>query len=224
MSRLRDHRQKRLTNKLEQFELWDIEQSQKQKQYELAREQRYKNIMERLKSQEFCVNLMKKRHESDLETTRELEMYTSDHLYVDSLDDPKTNYKGPISQYKSFQAEMDGKLKHLQTDLETLNPRHRIEQAILPRLERTRELYSVEPDIFTPKGKKILKKPNLNQKFSVNDNQPGSVKFYYPSGSSDNYKIKPILHGYQDESVNSMSKLKISNNSNAKSVNFNESE
>jgi hypothetical protein len=26
--------------------------------------------MERLKSQEFCVNTMKKRHESDLETTR----------------------------------------------------------------------------------------------------------------------------------------------------------
>ena len=53
-----------------QFELWDIEQEQKQKQYELAREQRYKNIMDRLKNQEFCVNLMRKRHESDLETTR----------------------------------------------------------------------------------------------------------------------------------------------------------
>lgn len=47
-----------------------MEQEQKQKQYELAREQRYKNIMERLKSQDFCVNLMKQRHESDLETTR----------------------------------------------------------------------------------------------------------------------------------------------------------
>ena len=47
-----------------------MEQEQKQRQYEMAREQRYKTIMERLKSQEFCVNQMRKRHESDLETTR----------------------------------------------------------------------------------------------------------------------------------------------------------
>ncbi len=53
-----------------QFELWDIEQEQKQRQYELAREQRYKNIIERIKTQDFCVNVMKKRHESDLEATK----------------------------------------------------------------------------------------------------------------------------------------------------------
>ena len=47
-----------------------MEQEQKQRQYEIAREQRYKNIMERLKSQEICVNMMKKRHESDIETSR----------------------------------------------------------------------------------------------------------------------------------------------------------
>jgi hypothetical protein len=47
-----------------------MEQEKKQKQYDLAREQRYKTIVERLKSQEFCVNLMKKRHESDIETSR----------------------------------------------------------------------------------------------------------------------------------------------------------
>ena len=56
----------------QQFELWDMEQEQKHKQYEIARDQRYRNIMERLKSQEFCVDVMKKRHESDLETTRVL--------------------------------------------------------------------------------------------------------------------------------------------------------
>lgn len=47
-----------------------MEQEQKQKQYELAREQRYKNIMDRLKNQDYCVKLMKERHENDLETTR----------------------------------------------------------------------------------------------------------------------------------------------------------
>ena len=59
--------------------------------------------MERLKSQDFCVNLMKKRHESDLETTRDLETYANDHLYVDAMDDPKNEIKGPVSQYRKFQ-------------------------------------------------------------------------------------------------------------------------
>lgn len=161
MSRLRDHRQKRLINKLEQFELWDIEQEQKQRQYELAREQRYKNIMERIKTQDFCVNVMKKRHESDLESTKDLECYANDHLYVDAMDNTDTQYKGPVSQYRQFLAEMDEKMKCLQQDIDDLNPRHRIEQAIKPRIERTREKYSVEPDVYTRKGKRVLKKPNL---------------------------------------------------------------
>jgi hypothetical protein len=56
--------------KSKQFELWDADQELKQKQHDLDREQRYRNIIERLKSQDFCVQTMKKRHESDLETTR----------------------------------------------------------------------------------------------------------------------------------------------------------
>ena len=47
-----------------------MEQEQKQKQYEIAREQRYKNIMDRLSTQDFCVSVMKKRHEQELEATR----------------------------------------------------------------------------------------------------------------------------------------------------------
>ena len=70
MSKVREQRQKRLVNRLEQFELWDLDQEQKQRQYEKAREQRYQNIMERLKSQDFCLNTMRKRHETDMETTR----------------------------------------------------------------------------------------------------------------------------------------------------------
>lgn len=160
MSRLREHRQRRLINKLEQFELWDMEQEQKQKQYEIAREQRYKNIMDRLQTQDFVVNVMKQRHNSELEATRELESH-SEHLFVDALDDPKNQIEGPISQYRKFQAEMDEKMRALQEDIDLLNPRHRIEQAIKPRIERTREKYSVEPEIFTRTGKRVLKRPQL---------------------------------------------------------------
>jgi len=162
MSRLREHRQRRLMNKLEQFELWDMEQEQKQKQYEIAREQRYKNIMDRLSTQDFCVSVMKKRHEQELESTRELEAYTNEHLFVDALDDAKNQIEGPISQYRKFQAEMDEKMKLLQEDIDSLNPRSRIEQAIKPRIERTREKYSVEPDVFTRSGKRVLKRPVLH--------------------------------------------------------------
>lgn len=162
MSRLREHRQRRLMNKLEQFELWDMEQEQKQKQYEIAREQRYKNIMDRLSTQDFCVSVMKKRHEQELESTRDLEAYTNDHLFVDALDDAKNQIEGPISQYRKFQAEMDEKMKILQEDIDSLNPRSRIEQAIKPRIERTREKYSVEPDVFTRSGKRVLKRPVLH--------------------------------------------------------------
>jgi hypothetical protein len=59
---------------------------------------------------------------------------------------------------------MDEKMKLLQQDIDELNPRHRIEQAIKPRIERTREKYSVEPDVYTRKGKRVLKKPNLGRK------------------------------------------------------------
>lgn len=175
MSRLREHRQKRLHNKLEQFELWDIEQSQKQKQFEKAREQRYNNIMERLKSQEFCVNTMKKRHESDLEATKDLETYNNDHLFVDALDDAEANIQGPITSYRKFEAEMDEKVKTLQNDLDTLNPRSQIDKAIMPRLERTRENLSLEPQIYTRSGKKILRRPNLDSP-CITDLKQGSDK------------------------------------------------
>ncbi|RNA39436.1 hypothetical protein BpHYR1_039328 [Brachionus plicatilis] len=226
MSRMRENRQKRLINKLEQFELWDMEQEQKQKQYELAREQRYKNIMERLKSQEFCVSQMKKRHESDLEASRDLETYTNEHFYVDALDDAKKDVKGPVTQYRKFQSEMDNKLKTLEHDIQTLNPRNRIELAILPRIERTREKYSVEPEVFTRSGRRVLKRPNLKSYESAGtetDKLLARVEqsFREPTRrlrnlfvDADRPKPRPIIH--IDDSSKTLASLS------KKTVNFNE--
>ena len=58
---------------------------------------------------------------------------------------------------------MDEKVKVLLNDLDTLNPRNRIEQAILPRLERTRENFSVEPQLYTRQGKRIQSKRSLEE-------------------------------------------------------------
>lgn len=131
--------------------------------------------MERLKSQEFCVNTMKKRHESDLEATKDLEAYNNDHLFVDALDDAEANIQGPITSYRKFEAEMDEKVKTLQNDLDTLNPRSQIDKAIMPRLERTRENFSLEPQIYTRSGKKILRRPNLDSP-CITDLKQGSDK------------------------------------------------
>lgn len=222
MSRLRDHRQKRLVNKLEQFELWDMEQEHKQKQFEQARDQRYKNIVDRLKCQEFCVNMMKKRHESDIETSRELDSYGNDNMYHDESD-AKNKYHGTMNQYRKFQYDMDNKLKTLQQDLDYLNPRHKIEQAIIPRLERTRQIYSVEPDIYTHGGKRVNRRPNLNK--SAYDTH-GVKYFGSPAQPVTTYrKLKPIIQSNNQNEVNeaAMSKLKLSNNEdNSRKVNFND--
>jgi hypothetical protein len=138
---------------------------------------------------------------------------------------------------------MDGKVKTLQHEIDSVNPRSRIEQSILPRLERTRGIYSVEPEIYTSSGKRILKRPaRLVKSGSRNDSSVDyhldddddakCLKFYYPNAISeedlrrqkaklelekDNRKLKPIINNSVDESL---SKLKLSNNSNEKKVCF----
>ena len=114
---------------------------------------------------------------------------------------------------------MDEKAKNLQHDFDSLNPRHRIQQAILPRLERTRELYSVEPDIYTKRGKRVLKKPNLREDSFISYYSSPS----YNRSTSTLPSLKPIIQNYHDDSMRSISRLKISNDNSQegrKSVNF----
>ncbi len=136
---------------------------------------------------------------------------------------------------------MDEKVKTLQNDLDTLNPRSKIEQAILPRLERTRENFSVEPQIFTRRGKKILRKPNLNNDNRSSNSYLINAKSHpqflsanqslYSNNSSrsvnsklndlDRPFLKPIIH-HDSDSLRSLSKLKLSHDAIRKSVNFND--
>ena len=80
---------------------------------------------------------------------------------------------------------MDGKLRTLQHDIDNVNPRHRITQTILPRLERTKERYSTDPDVFTKNGRRVLKKPTLEEFAS-------KAKDIF--ASSGDFKLKPIIH------------------------------
>ena len=86
---------------------------------------------------------------------------------------------------------MDNKVKTLQTEIDSVNPRNKIEQTILPRLERTRVAYSVEPEIYTNSGKRLMKRPARQNKEDkqastveykyLDEDDAKCVKFYYPS-------------------------------------------
>ena len=140
---------------------------------------------------------------------------------------------------------MDGKVKTLQNEIDAVNPRSRIEQTILPRLERTRVVYSVEPEIYTNSGKRILKRPSKGKKVSsrnessveysyLDDDDAKCVKFYYPSAITEDYlrrekvkleiekenqmrKLKSIVNNNNNNNVDeSLSKLKLATNNEKK--------
>lgn len=126
---------------------------------------------------------------------------------------------------------MDNKVKTLQNEIDSVNPRNKIEQTILPRLERTRVAYSVEPEIYTNSGKRIMKRPARSKKGTpkqessteysyLEDDDAKCVKFYYPSAITEEdlrrEKIKLEL-----DKENQVRRLKsiINNNSEANNNN-----
>jgi hypothetical protein len=85
---------------------------------------------------------------------------------------------------------MANKQKSLQEEMDSLNPRFKIEQVLLPRLQRNKNLYNHEPTIYTPSGKRVLKRPFLGDKNSqsianneimnqITKENSEAVKFYY---------------------------------------------
>lgn len=64
----REHRIRRLMNKLEELSLWDREEELKVTQAQYLREQKLEQIQDRQRNQDLCLNLMRQRHESELES------------------------------------------------------------------------------------------------------------------------------------------------------------
>jgi hypothetical protein len=89
---------------------------------------------------------------------------------------------------------MNGKQKVLETEIDTLNPRFKIEQSLLPRLERARDKYSVDQDVYVH-GKRLLRRPKLDfgrQSYQkdvravYSDDDTKGIKYYFPSGCNQN--------------------------------------
>ncbi|CAF2782240.1 unnamed protein product [Rotaria sp. Silwood2] len=64
----REHRMRRLMNKLEELSLWDREQELKATQAQILREQKLEQIQDRQRNHDLCLQLMRQRHDSEMES------------------------------------------------------------------------------------------------------------------------------------------------------------
>ncbi|CAF2336593.1 unnamed protein product [Rotaria sp. Silwood2] len=64
----REHRTRRLMNKLEELSLWDREEELKASQAQSLREQKWEQIQDRQRNHDLCLQLMRQRHESEMES------------------------------------------------------------------------------------------------------------------------------------------------------------
>ena len=64
----REHRTRRLMNKLEAMSLWDREEEMKASQAQFLREQKLEQIQDRQRNHDLCLHLMRQRHESEMES------------------------------------------------------------------------------------------------------------------------------------------------------------
>jgi hypothetical protein len=64
----REHRTRRLMNKLEELSLWDREEEMKAAQAQWLRDQKWEQIQDRQRNHDLCLQLMRARHESEMES------------------------------------------------------------------------------------------------------------------------------------------------------------
>ncbi|CAF3963558.1 unnamed protein product [Rotaria sordida] len=64
----REHRMRHLMNKLEELSLWDREEELKVTQAQLLREQKLEQIQDRQRNHDLCLQLMRQRHGSEMES------------------------------------------------------------------------------------------------------------------------------------------------------------
>ncbi|CAF0761149.1 unnamed protein product [Rotaria sordida] len=69
----REHRTRRLMNKLEELSLWDREEELKASQAQSLREQKWEQIQDRQRNHDLCLHLMRQRHESEMESAVKLD-------------------------------------------------------------------------------------------------------------------------------------------------------
>lgn len=137
----REHRIRHLMNKLEELSLWDREEELKVSQAQFLREQKLEQIHDRQRNHDLCLNLMRQRHESEMESAVLLDRAATgvnDEVTNDTiaravnLGSPASStlpyalkrrvrqneekvpiYRTPIGRYRQFETTMNNKLEKI---------------------------------------------------------------------------------------------------------------
>jgi hypothetical protein len=116
----REHRTRRLMNKLEELSLWDREEELKASQAQALREQKWEQIQDRQRNNDLCLNLMRQRHESEMESAVTLDRGAN------SVNDENTS--ATIARAMNLASPANVLAYDLPTPPQTLKRRVRLEQ------------------------------------------------------------------------------------------------
>ena len=137
----REHRIRHLMNKLEALSLWDREEELKVSQAQFLREQKLEQIHDRQRNHDLCLNLMRHRHESEMESAVLLDRGATgvnDEVTNDTIaravnlasttsstlpyalkrrvrqnEEKIPIYRTPIGRYRQFETTMNNKLEKI---------------------------------------------------------------------------------------------------------------
>ncbi|CAF4727227.1 unnamed protein product [Rotaria sp. Silwood1] len=162
----REHRIRRLMNKLEELNLWDREEELKATQAQYLREQKLEQIQDRQRNHDLCLQLMRQRHESEIESAVLL-----DRTANTNINDENTSVT--IAQAMNLASSTNILTYDLPTPPQTLKRRVRQEQNKLLNLKTPIGRYR---QFETTMNNKIDK---INQKLQPNWNIMRSYNSYY---------------------------------------------
>jgi hypothetical protein len=172
----REHRIRHLMNKLEELSLWDREEELKASQAQFLREQKLEQIQDRQRNHNLCLNLMRQRHESEMESAVLLDRATT------GINDENTN--ASIAQ-----------AMNLASSANVLNYNLPIAPYILQR--RARQDQEKISHFKTPIGRYRQFETNMNNKLDkINQKlQPdwGIVRAYNPYYTSIPPTVVPLF-------------------------------
>lgn len=136
----REHRIRHLMNKVEELSLWDREEELKGSQARFLREQKLEQIIDRQRNNDLCWNLMRQRHESEMESAVLLDRRPSkfdDEWRKSSIAQARrlphsssltsiptaVQWRSPTGRFRHFQTQMNDKVEKLNERFPSVAPR-----------------------------------------------------------------------------------------------------
>ena len=201
----REHRIRRLMNKLEELSLWDREQELKFTQAQSLRQQKLEQIQDRQRNHDLCLYLMRQRHESEIESALLLDHVVNDEntnakitraiSLTNDIDHDLSippvnlkrrirqnqeqilNLKTPLGRYRQFETNMNNKLNKIN---EKLQPDWQIMRAYRTPIPST-----VVP-LFSETYAALLSIPDIysTNKYNQYHYNIGSYRNYSPQHAS----------------------------------------